>query len=163
MIKLLLSFMLLQIPNHEAEVQAYVDHFLNTVRRTKGFEARRQRTHKLIPIVVKKSLERGLDPLLIAVFIYRESSWRQEVIGKRGELGLMQVAPHWFREYDLTNVEQQLDAGLGHLRKAIDTCGGDVVQGLNYYGTAPPRCKPILQFAKARYRRYRLAVRRYRQ
>ena len=161
--KIILLFMLLLTPNYQAEVTAYVEAFLHRVRLTRGFDTRREETLKLVPLVVKKSLEYDIDPLLTAVKAYRESSWQPNLTGRRGERGLLQVIPRYFKDHDLSKVEDQLDAGLSHLRKAIDICGGDVIQGLNYYGTAPPRCKPILPFAKARYRRYRLAVRRYRQ
>ena len=50
-------------------------------------------------IIKTASFENGLDPLLVKAVIKRESRFNSNALGKKGEIGLMQVTPPVGREY----------------------------------------------------------------
>lgn len=171
MIPLLTIWMLLQIrtpiPEHdpvpddrEVELMEFIDDFLHTVRLMPSFEKRRADALSCIPIILKYCDRYDVDPLLVAVIMRFESSWKPAAVGKLGELGVMQTMPRLFREFDLNTTDGQIHAGVSHLRASLDACGGNIEQGINYYGAN--RCKPILRFVKWRFGAYKRAKEKYR-
>ena len=104
----------------------------------------------------------NVDPLLVSVTITLESSWDPNAQGDIGEIGLMQLhSPEAKRGFDLTDPNQQIEAGVKWLRTCIDQCGGDVRQGVNKYATG--ECKKPWGKLDYRMRRYRRAVRLFRE
>jgi len=87
----------------------------------------------LAPTVTEVALEHGVDPLLVAVLIDCESSWRVRVSGDRGEQGLLQVHGDAAVGHDLSTPEGQVTAGVLRLLKAHESCGGDLVATLSHY------------------------------
>jgi len=172
MIPLLTLAILLQIriptPEHdpvptgtELELIEFVDDFLYTVRLMPSFEKRRADALANISIILKYCDQYQIDPLLVAVIMRFESSWKTTAVGKLGELGVMQTMPRLFKKFDLNTADGQIHAGVSHLRASLNACGGDLEQGLNYYGAN--RCKPILRFVRWRLGAYKRAVRKYRE
>jgi hypothetical protein len=157
---LLLTAALAQ-PDYTAELTAYVDDFLSTVRLMRGFAKRRADAHALIPIVVHYSRAYQVDPLLVGVLISFESSWRTNVTGALGELGALQTMPRYAKMFDLTTPDGQIHAGVSHLRRSLSACGDDLARGVNHYGSG--RCEPVGRWVQWRLRAYARAVRRFRR
>ena len=86
-----------------------------------------------------------IDPFLVVAIIFRESSFRRKVKGKRGEIGLMQVMPRGtltrsITKDDLTDVRANVRVGVGHLHYWQEECGSDdMVLWLSAYNAG--KCK----------------------
>ena len=83
---------------------------------------------------------KGIKPELVLALIWRESRYRNDVIGSQGELGLMQVHPCNAEEVanvlnvnDLTDPWQNIKAGIYILGKALETADGDLNKALMVY------------------------------
>jgi soluble lytic murein transglycosylase len=83
------------------------------------------------PLIADIARKHGLDPLLIKAVVWRESAFHPEMVGTRGERGLMQVgegaAQDWavaekietFVPTDLFDAKTNLDVGAWYLSKAL--------------------------------------------
>jgi transglycosylase-like protein with SLT domain len=76
--------------------------------------------------------EKGLDYRFVMALIERESAWRPGVVGKHGEVGLMQVLPATAKLIaknlgwtlgDLKNPRENLKYGLVYLKDQVDVYG----------------------------------------
>ena len=74
----------------------------------------------LVPLVVSTCEKHGVDPLLVAIMISFESSWRPESVGARGERGLLQVWGLAAKDYDTKTTDGALEAGVVWLKNCID-------------------------------------------
>ena len=89
----------------------------------------------------------GVDPLVLAVVVARESSFLEGPRSRRGgvgEVGLTQVHGLALREalragYDLESSEGQLAAGASYLARCSDSCDGSLIQALSRYQAG--RCR----------------------
>lgn len=93
--------------------------------------SRYQRSHAYDDIIAKAAASHGLDPKLIRTVIWRESGFKYNCRGSRGEIGLMQVtenaAKEWagangianLRKNDLFNPETNIQAGTWYLKRSI--------------------------------------------
>lgn len=94
-----------------------------------------------------RSAERwSVDPFLLLATAWKESGLRSNVVGARGELGVMQVNPKGIarvrsecRPCDFKTVQGQIDCGACWLRREIDRCGS-VVGGSTAYIMAQGIC-----------------------
>jgi hypothetical protein len=138
----------------EKAVSAYVKDFMALSPR------RRDKALELVPEVVQAATEAGIPPMLLAVTISKESSWRVNVpLGKsRGEIGLTQIHGLAAKGQDLTTPVGQIRAGARWLRKCVDRCGS-IREGINAYVSG--KCKPITKAGRRRYKIYLLAVERF--
>ena len=101
----------------------------------------------LMPLIVKESIDHGIDPFLTLSVIHVESSWRPQVVSGAGACGLMQVVPRMNptrsgRVYtckELMNPYLNIRIGVGALKKWIKIAKGDVPLGLCAYN-AGYRC-----------------------
>lgn len=121
-----------------------------------------RRALEQVPSVVSWSVVYDIDPLLVAVLVSLESSWRVDARGKVGEIGLMQIHPKNRRALegaDMRDGDGQIEAGVKWLRACIDQCG-DVRRGLNAYATG--HCDPEWRGLAYRWRLYQRAVSKYR-
>jgi len=92
----------------------------------------RQRAESYATIIVEESLavRPEMDPFVIVSVIFRESSFRAKIKGKRGEVGLMQIMPRGtltrsIATEDLTDVRSNIRVGIGHLQYWQEECGAD--------------------------------------
>jgi hypothetical protein len=113
-----------------------------------------------IPTIIAECGE-DIDPLLIAVIISMESSWKFDAEGERGERGLLQIMPRYGRNFRLDDPLEQIRAGVDHFRRALTMCDGNLKDAINAYGCG--QCKPHRRFLQWRWRWYRRAIRRYRK
>jgi len=137
------------------EITRYVEDWSKNLPRS------HRRAMRHVPIVAHWATEYEVDPLLVAVIVSLESSWKVGATGARGELGLMQFhADKAKAGFDLTVPDEQVHAGTRWLRICIDTCGGDAEQGLNNYATGS--CTAPWSGLAYRLRHWRRAVRLFR-
>ncbi len=90
------------------------------------------RAEKYATIIVEESLavQPEVDPFVVTAIIFRESSFRAKVKGKRGEVGLMQIMPRGtltrsITKADLKDARPNIRVGVGHLHYWQEECGAD--------------------------------------
>ena len=93
--------------------------------------SRYHRMHAYDEIIARHASANALDPKLVRAVIWRESRFRYDCRGKRGEIGLMQVTENagreWaeankvadFRKNDLFNPETNIRAGTWYLKRSM--------------------------------------------
>ena len=142
------------------EVREYISWFHRNTGRHMASKKRFAKEH-IAPVVVRESVARGVDPLLTAVIISLESSWRLGRSGGKGELGLMQVMNP---RYEPKTFEDEIILGTEILAKAVKTCA-TTLGALTWYasGSCKPRTDVTRKKMNYRYRLYRQAVKRARE
>jgi soluble lytic murein transglycosylase-like protein len=123
-----------------AEVNAYLSKtstaaftpvsFASTARGTRFTQAE-------IDAAVDRAAQRhSVDPNLVRALIKVESNFNPNAVSSKGAMGLMQLMPQTARELNLTNPfdpDQNVDAGVRHLKKLMESFGGDVPLSLAAY------------------------------
>jgi hypothetical protein len=122
------------------------------------YPTRRKISVALVPYLVEVSREHDVDPWLTAVTISGESSWRQDVKGSKGELGMTQVHGFCAKGANLKTGKGQILAGVKCLEHAKKKCS-DTLSVINAYKTG--RCSPIDRASRYRFREYKKAKRRF--
>jgi hypothetical protein len=94
-----------------------------------------KRAAKVKHFTIAESIKRNLDPLLVFLIMFEESSFRPRAIGRsHGELGLMQVHGVAADGCELETPEGQIECGLNWLEKCYQKCKS--TRGALYmYGT----------------------------
>jgi soluble lytic murein transglycosylase-like protein len=105
------------------------------------------RVRVLAPIILTEATRIGVPADLAIMVAAHESAYRQDVVGKRGELGVMQVAPSGRAiEYcraergGLRNLRLNVRCGMRLLKRALDVCEGVELHALTQYNGG--RCRP---------------------
>ena len=109
--------------------------------------------------ILTAARETGLDPYLLVVMAYRESSFRHWAIGKaRAEVGVVQIHGEPLRDcitdgLDMTRASGQIMCGARYLRQLSDYCRS-ITRGLSAYasGSCIPRTKRTQQIVVNRLR-----------
>lgn len=136
-----------------AEVDQYLDKPLSDQNSTlrHGF------TQKEIDDAINKAAERhAVDPNLVRALVKVESNFNPNAVSRKGAMGLMQLMPQTARQMKLTNPfnpEENIDAGVRHLKDLLDSYGGDVRLSLAAYNAgagAVARSAGIPHYAETR-------------
>lgn len=104
----------------------------------------------------KAASKHNVDPNLVRALVKVESNFNPNAVSRKGAMGLMQLMPQTARQLNLTNPfnpEQNVDAGVRHLKQLLESYGGDVRLSLAAYNAgsgAVARSAGIPRYAETR-------------
>jgi soluble lytic murein transglycosylase-like protein len=87
--------------------------------------------------LVREAAERhNVDPALVRAVIETESNWNPSAVSRKGAAGLMQLIPTTAQRYganDVFNPQQNIDAGVSHLKWLLERYNGNLDLALAAY------------------------------
>ncbi len=90
-----------------------------------------------IDAAIEEAAQRhNVDANLVRAIIKVESNYNPRAISRKGALGLMQLMPGTARQLNVSNAfdpQQNVDAGVRHLKQLLNNFGGDVKLSLAAY------------------------------
>ena len=93
-------------------------------------------TAQIDAAIAQAAARHHVDPNLVRAVVKVESNFNPNAVSRKGAMGLMQLMPGTARELAVTDPfdpEQNVDAGVRHLRGLLDSFDGDVSRSLAAY------------------------------
>ena len=121
--------------------------------------AANSRGHQASPEEIEQSIvmaaaRHNVDPNLVRAVVKVESNFNSNAVSRKGAMGLMQLMPSTARQLNVKNPfdpEQNVDAGVRHLKQLLENYSGDVNLTLAAYNAgsgAVARSAGIPRFAE---------------
>jgi len=141
-----------------AEVSQFLTHDSNRSANAK-IQAANFRGHTASPeeidsAIAMSAAKHNVDPNLVRAVVKVESDFNPNAVSRKGAMGLMQLMPATARELKVKNPfdpEQNVDAGVRHLKQLLENYGGDVNLTLAAYNAgsgAVARSSGVPRFAE---------------
>ena len=92
---------------------------LNALAKSRAAGRPQPQVEELMSRIDRAAERAGVDPRLVHALVRAESNYRQFAISRKGAMGLMQIMPAVAQDYAVTDpfdVDQNLDAGIKHLK-----------------------------------------------
>jgi Transglycosylase SLT domain len=132
-----------------AEVNEYLDKSKQNSFLPIGF------TQRDVDAAIDKAAARhNVDANLVRALVKVESNFNPNAVSRKGAMGLMQLMPQTARQLNVSNPfnpDENVDAGVRHLKKLLESYGGDVKLSLAAYNAgagAVARSSGIPHFAE---------------
>jgi len=104
--------------------------------------------------IVMAAARHNVDPNLVRAVVKVESNFNSNAVSRKGAMGLMQLMPQTARSLKVKNpfdADQNVDAGVRHLKQLLENYGGDVNLTLAAYNAgagAVARSSGVPHFAE---------------
>lgn len=101
-----------------------------------NFRGRQASPEEIDASIVMAAARHNVDPNLVRAVVKVESNFNSNAVSRKGAMGLMQLMPSTARSLNVKNPfdpEQNVDAGVRHLKQLLENYGGDVKLTLAAY------------------------------
>lgn len=140
-----------------AEVSAYVHESSKSANAkivAANFRGHQASAEEIDSSIVMAAARHNVDPNLVRAVVKVESNFNSNAVSRKGAMGLMQLMPATARSLNVKNPfdpDQNVDAGVRHLKQLLESYGGDVSLTLAAYNAgsgAVARSSGVPRFAE---------------